>query len=125
MISVFNKFEIGQEVFVIEKENMVLEEIQTCPVCLGSGNIVHRGYKMSCPKCNGKKEIVLNAKRVSLFSVDNKPHNITSIKYTISKEGEYLRYRINNKSISEDMIFATREEAEMECERLNNPETMF
>lgn len=52
------------------------------------------------------------------------PHTITSIRYSITRGGTFLRYRLNgfgsnNKNIPEENIFATKEEAIAACERLN------
>ena len=52
------------------------------------------------------------------------PHTITSFRYSVARQGNVLKYRIDGntfdgKNISEDMIFGTYEEAEERCKELN------
>lgn len=126
MISVDNKFEIGQEVYVITKERKTIWNKKTCDMCLGVGRIVHRGYEANCPMCYGHKDITLNSTTIDVYVVDPKPHKITSIRYSVAKEGTFLRYRVNgcssysNKNIPEESLFATKEEAIAACEKWND-----
>ncbi|MGN8630705.1 hypothetical protein ACTNEW_03745 [Blautia sp. HCP3S3_G3] len=123
MFTVDNKFEIGQEVHVINMEKKTIWNKKTCDMCLGAGRIVHRGYNVVCPMCNGDKDITLDYQRVDAYAVDPDPHTITSMRYSITKSGMFLRYRVkgymNVRSLAEDMIFATKEEAIAACEKLN------
>ena len=125
MITIDNKYELGQEVYVVTKERKTIWNKKTCDMCLGIGRIVHRGIEATCPMCHGQKDITVDSKIMDMYVVDPKPHTITSIRYSITKEGTFLRYRIsnsgsfNNKNIPEENVFATKEEAIAACEDLN------
>lgn len=120
MFTVDNKFELNQQVFVVKKEHKTVEKKETCDVCLGEGRITYKGYKMTCPKCNGKKEVVLDSQKMDVYSVDMQPHTITSYRYSVTRNGNSLKYRLDgDKNVPEDMIFATRKEAENACDDLN------
>ena len=120
------KFELGQEVYVITTEKRVMQNKKTCDMCLGVGRIVHRGYEATCPMCHGDKDIILDSQSLDVYIVDPNPHTITSMRFSISNDGQFLRYRISGNtsggSIAEDMVFATKEEAIAACERLNAEE---
>lgn len=124
MHEVYNRFKIDQEVFLLTEKKERIETKCTCDVCLGLGKIVYKGYKMDCPKCDGRKELVLDSNIVTVYAVDDKPYRIVSYRYTVCKDGEFLRYRIKQnygkeKSVREEEIFATREEAIKVCEDAN------
>lgn len=91
---------------------------------MGEGNITYKGYRLSCPKCKGKKESILESKEIDIYSVDDIPHTITSFRYSVTRQWNILKYRIDGnafegKNVSEDMLFATKEQAEMKCNELN------
>lgn len=124
MFTVENKFELNQQVFVIKKEHKKIERKETCDVCLGNGYITYKGYRLSCPKCKGKKESILDSKEIDIYSVDDNPHVITSFRYSVTRQGNILKYRIDGntfdgKNVSEDMLFETKEKAENKCNELN------
>ena len=120
MFTVDNKFELNQQVFVVKKEHKTVEKKETCDVCLGEGRITYKGYKMTCPKCNGKKEVVLDSQKMDVYSVDMQPHTITSYRYSVTRNGNSLKYRLDgDKNVPEDMIFATEREAVEACDELN------
>lgn len=124
MHTVDNKFKIAQEVFLITERRVRIEDKRTCDVCLGVGTVTYKGYEMNCPKCHGRREIVLDSKPTIIHSVEDKPYRIVSYRYTVCKDGEFLKYRINQgygkgESVTEDMIFADREEAVKVCNELN------
>lgn len=51
MLNIDNKFNIGDEVYILSQQP--IEHI--CPVCEGKGSFMHNGAKILCPKCeNGK-----------------------------------------------------------------------
>lgn len=123
-ITIDNRYELEQEVYVITKEKKTIFNKKTCDMCFGIGRIVHRGIEATCPMCYGHKDITLDSKTIEMYVVDPKPHTITSIRYSITRGGTFLRYRLNgfgsnNKNIPEENIFATKEEAIAACERLN------
>lgn len=124
MFTVNNKFELNQQVFVVKKEHKTVEKKETCDVCLGEGRIAYKGYRMTCPKCNGKKEVVLDSQKMDVYSVDDQPHTITSYRYSVTRQGNFLKYRIDGntfdgKNVPGDMIFATEREAVEACDELN------
>lgn len=123
MHTVNNKFEIGQEVFLITERKVRIEDKRTCDVCLGVGTVTYKGYEMNCPKCYGRREIVLDSKPTIIHSVEDKTYRIVSYRYTVCKDGEILRYKIKSygkeKSVTEEEIFAIREEAVKVCDDLN------
>ena len=64
MLNINNKFEIGQEVYLIEKKQ--------CPVCNGKGSFYHNGYYIECPKCKANSNgqyIVAEGTYFSVFCV--------------------------------------------------------
>lgn len=124
MFNIDNKFEIGQEVFLITERKERIENKCTCDVCLGLGTVTYKGYEMTCPKCNGKKNIVLDSKVATVHTVEDKPYRIVSYRYTVSKSGEVLRYKLkqdygNEKNVTEEEIFANRDEAAKVCDDKN------
>lgn len=129
MLNIDNKFEIGQEVYLITGRNVRIEDKRTCDVCLGVGTVTYKGYEITCPKCNGEKNIVLDSKVATVHTVEYKPYRIVSYRYTVCKDGEFLRYRVKHdndgkeKSILEEEIFTTKEEAEARCKELNEEES--
>lgn len=114
MLQINNKFEIGQEVFLITERKERIENKCTCDVCLGLGTVTYKGYEMTCPKCNGKKNIVLDSTVARVYTVEDEPYRIVSYRYTVYKDGEFIRYKIKQgygkeKSVTEEEIFANRE----------------
>lgn len=123
MITIDNKYELGQEVYFVAQRKEYIQNKCTCDVCLGSGRITYRGFNAQCPKCNGRKDIVLDSKPVLMYYVEESPCNIISYRYTVSKTGNVLRYKIkvgdSEKNVPEESLYATKEEAIAACERLN------
>ena len=99
MITVDNKFELNQQVFVIKKEHRKIEKKETCDVCMGMRTITYKGYHMICPKCNGKKEVILDSEEIDVYSVDDQPHTITSYRYSVTRQGNILKYRIDGNTL--------------------------
>lgn len=123
-IDVETKFEVGQEVFLIKKDRKVIENKEKCKICNGEGHIVFKGYTMSCPECEGRKYICVDSNIVDNYFTDKKPHTITSIGIKTTAKESKLTYMIDGKAyerkkVSENEIFATREEAENRCNELN------
>lgn len=123
-IDVETKFEVGQKVFLIKKDRKVIENKEKCKICNGEGHIVFKGYTMSCPECEGSKYICVDSNIVDNYFTDKKPHTITSIGIKTTAKESKLTYMIDGKAyerkkVSENEIFATREEAENRCNELN------
>ena len=129
MHTIDNKFEVGQEVYSLTKTKERLENKCTCDVCMGRGKVTYKGYDVKCPKCKGKGDIILDSKVVEINTVDHEPYLIVSYRYTVCKDSAILRYKIKQekdhfsksigKNVTEDMIFADREEAVKVCDELN------
>ena len=124
MIHVNNKFEIDQEVFLVTEKKVRIENKCTCDVCLGIGTITYKGYEIICPKCNGKKNNIFDSKITTIHTVEDKPYRIVSYRYTVSRSGEVLRYKLKQgygkeKNVTEEDIFANREDAVKVCDDKN------
>lgn len=125
MIQIENKFDVGQEVYLITEEKERIENKCTCDVCVGLGEIVYKGYKIRCPKCLGQKEIILHSKLVTMYTVDPTPYKIARYRYTVSENDSSLRYKIKkqgygrDRNVGEEEIFPTRKEAEKACDDMN------
>lgn len=116
MISVENKFEIGQEVYIVRK----MREKTVCPACDGIGYKIINGYKFSCRECYGTG--YLHSKN-KIYRVDEKD-KIDRIKiFMYIENGEMktvVKYKLKNgNEFVKRSLFATREEAEARCKELN------
>ena len=105
MLQIDNKFEIGQEVYLLQRKN--------CSMCNGNGYFLYGGYRIECPKCKeeGDKQ----------YKVMDGKHKITGIR-TNTHDGVNFSIRYNASGIkrAENRIFATLEEAIAECDKLNS-----
>lgn len=119
MLNIDNKFEIGQEVYVIRKERVK----EQCPACKGKGQIIVDGNRFSCVTCYGTgrlhgqkktyqvvgKDIIDKIKTYS-YRLHNGTDGIkTIVKYAFKDGTDY----------TDAKLFLTEEEANAECERLN------
>ncbi len=119
MLNIDNKFEIGQEVYVIQKCRMKDE----CPACKGEGHIIVDGNRFSCVTCYGTgrlhgqkkvyqvvgKDIIDKIKTYS-YRLHNGTDGIkTVVKYAFRNGTDYTDVK----------LFLTEEEAIAECDRLN------
>lgn len=125
MFTVLNLYEVGQEVFVVEKKNGIIEKTETCDICLGEGYFNYKGHPHRCAKCSGKGKIILDTERVTRYQVSDNPKKITSIRYMVyGKENisePQLKYKVDGKFIEEQLLYPTYDEAENACDQLNNP----
>lgn len=114
------KFDIGEEVYLIDWKVSV--SIAICGTCEGSGRakalIKDKLYSVECPCCKGTKEV----------KTYNKVWHPIKHKFEVEyievgdKRGE--RYWIGSKDydklcFSEKALFSSLEEAQAECDRLN------
>ena len=103
MLNIDNKFEIGQEVYLLEKKH--------CPVCNGKGSFYHNGYYIECPKCKMKNS--------GQYIVAEGTYKITGIRTNTHDGVNFsIRYNVGGKKLPENRIFATKEEAEARCKEL-------
>ena len=121
MLQVDNKFEVGQEVYIIEEEIKSIRNEVKCPICEGIGEIVHKGHKLRCPNCNNGITTV-SIDRISVYSIIDRG-KITSIRFQYANKNSFsVKYRIHGSFFRENRLASTEEEAIELCERLNNPE---
>lgn len=117
------KFEIGQTVYRVYETQKDMEQKVTCDLCLGTRQITYKGYKCNCPKCNGRGELVIDRKEVTLREIDV-PRKVTAIRLIADKnKNGLLRYTLDapqghrsSKGALEKELFATEEEAQAYCE---------
>ena len=119
MMQIDNKFEIGQEVYVIRKVKVE----NPCPACNGEKHKIIDGSKFYCSKCNGegflryetKKEYqVVGLKEVTLIKT------LTQLQGQENKPETDVRYNLGNmKDVPEHLLYANGEEAIAACEKLN------
>lgn len=117
------KFEVGQTVYRVYETRKNIEQKVTCDLCLGTRQITYKGYRCSCPKCNGRGEIVTGEKEVTLREIDV-PREITAIRLIANKANSgLLKYVLSvphgchsGKNVLEKELFATVEEAQAYCE---------
>lgn len=123
MLQIDNKFEIGQEVYVIQKVRVK----KPCSACNGEGHKIIDGNKYYCSRCDGegflryetKKEYqVVGLKEVTLIKTLTHPQGQNSEPRT------EIKYNVGNiKEVPEHHLFVNGEEAIAECDKLNNPES--
>ena len=117
------KFEVGQTVYRVYETQKDIEQKVTCDLCLGTRQITYKGYRCSCPKCNGRGELVTDRKEVTLREIDV-PREITAIRLIANRANSgLLKYVLSvphgchsGKNVLEKELFATEEEAQAYCE---------
>ena len=123
MLNIDNKFEVGQEVYVIQK----VRTKTPCSACNGEGHKIIDGNKFYCSKCNGKgylryetkKEYqVIGLKTVTLVK------SITQLQGKELVPKTVITYNVGNecmtlKEVPEHHLFTTKKEAEARCKELN------
>ena len=122
MLSINNKFEIGEECYTVYREPISYK----CPICEGNGKFKHNGYDIWCKNCNGSgkthnpKQTVLAVCKIRIerivVSIWN---NQIEIRYCVAPIDNALA-NINKRI--ENTIFKTEEEAEKYCVAVNTKE---
>ena len=123
MLNIDNKFEIGQEVYVIQK----VRTKTPCSACNGAGHKIIDGNEYYCSKCNGKgysryetkeeyqvkglKTVTLIKSITQLQEKELIPQTV--IIYNVDSEGMTL------KEVPEHHLFTDCEEAIRVCGELN------
>ena len=119
MLNIDNKFEIGQEVYIVQKSR----KKECCPACKGNGHIIVEDNRFSCTLCYGTGNLHAQKKTYQVIGKDiidriktftNRVHEgskeiTTVVKYTFKDGSEYTDAR----------LFLTEKEANNECDRLN------
>ncbi len=118
MLNIDNKFEIGQEVYVIQK----VKPKNICSACNGESYKIIDDNRFACTKCwgdgwiRGKKKIykvlegIKTITAIKLYSNDT----LSEIKYNLRDEDNSGSFESVEK-----YLFATKEEAEVCCKELN------
>ena len=128
------KFELGQRVFGIVHHHDV-RRIVKCPTCDHTGKIIVKDQEFICPNCKGE---ATKPQRVEegrwLPSWDGEGH-VTLIEIEHrgasriwSREPELtIKYQIANYCSvwNEDVLFASKEEAQSECDRRNGDPSKY
>lgn len=123
MMQIDNKFEIGQEVYVIRKVKVK----RPCYACNGEGHKIIDGHRFYCSRCGGegflryetKKEYqVIGLKTITLVKTITQPQGKelvpkTVVTYNVENDGGNL------KEVPEHHLFINGEEAIKYCELLN------
>lgn len=116
-----NKFEIGEDVYFLSKENIK----ETCDVCLGRRTVILKldsgEREMECFKCYGVGYSISHHKR---YVIDEEVYKVSSIKANISKDKITLKYCLTSSSgkkisRSENNISKYLDELNKRCEHLN------
>lgn len=123
MLSVNNKFNIGDKLFTYYRKNYEAE----CPFCHGSGSLnihdhdVDTPITIKCKNCYGQGVIKTNITYVSPIQV-----KVDKIKATISKDCTSVKYKVhsldplvNVTNRSETTLFSTLEEVQEVCNQIN------
>lgn len=124
-MDIHTRFSVGDEVFVIAKEQILLPEIP-CDICDGTGSVTVKGHTFSCPECNNDGYI----KQVEwILSVKEGVIDTTQINYNMLKKSEGLRPSVHHTIMdgrnfmtraTEDIIFSTLDDAQKKLERIIN-----
>lgn len=119
MLYVDNKFEVGQEVYIVQKAR----EDSICPACNGDGHKMIDGHKFSCVDCYGTGRLH-GKKKIYKVKGKDKIHRISIHVYIENGEVKtVIKYKFQNATeFTDKRLFATEEEAISECDKLNNPE---
>lgn len=122
MITVSNKFEIGEECYTVYRKPIHYK----CPICEGNGKFQYNGYDIWCRNCNGTgklhnaKQFVLDVCKVRVRRIFASIWNDqTTIKYRVDLLSD-ISCKVNNRS--ENNLFKTKEEAEKYCVAVNTKE---
>lgn len=113
MITIKNKFEVGELVYSIESVPME----STCDVCSGEGTIQCKEKTFRCPQCKGEKTI--SSSKFKMWRVIPEKLKIGSIKATINGTNCTLRYKASGRNRAEFNLFKTFEDAQKRCDELN------
>lgn len=119
MIQIDNKFEIGQEVYIVRKTR----KKETCPACKGNGHIIIDGNRFSCTLCYGTGNLHAQKKTYQVIGKDtiDRIKTFSSKAYKESKEiTTIVKYTFKDgNEYTDARLFLTEKEAKEECDKLN------
>lgn len=113
------KFDVCDKVWVIQHNNYIYED---CDICENTGAVKIKGKEFLCPQCRGERKKICKVnwsvteetreiKEIIIKKLENRSLKISY--FYLHKSGHYI------VEIHEEDCFATKEEAEKECERRN------
>ena len=106
-------FKIGQKVWIIDQK----EAQQKCPICDGTKQIIiKKKFFYTCPECLGDGYV---SKKCLEWYV--KQFNAKIREIIINEFGERI-YLVGYEKKHEKYIFATRKQAQQECDKRNKGE---
>lgn len=119
MMQIDNKFEIGQEVYVIQKVRVK----KPCSSCNGEGHKIIDGNKYYCSKCDGEGFLRYETKKeyqvVGLWEI-TLIKTLTQLQGQENKPETDIRYNLGNmKDVPEHLLFSNGEVAITTCKKLN------
>ena len=115
------KFKLKQEVYILNKSSV--SKVVTCDVCDERGRIFYKNKYYLCPACHGSKTKTVP---IAKWHISEKPRAIEKIHVTPSIitcefRGSSSRYYTSgNYCVDQENCFATKSEAEQECELRNS-----
>lgn len=119
MMQIHNKFDVGQEVYIIRK----VKKKTPCSVCKGEGHKIIEGHKYYCSLCCGegffsygtsKEYQVIGLKTITLVKTITQLQGKEALPKTI------VTYNVGNlKEVPEHYLFTNGEEAIATCAKLN------
>ena len=115
MLSVDNKFEIGQDVYVVHK----CRTKEICPACKGEGSKIIDGNIFTCQKCHSSGQL-RDIKNYQVIGKDT----IKKIRIYLDECGGEIKSVVkyafeNGNDYTDAKLFITKEEAEECCKKLN------
>lgn len=123
-MNIETKFNIGDEIYEIDTKTQYVKE--TCSVCNGTKKVtLTNSLVYPCPECHGTGVKPL-AKKTEWYVIDTEnstyPKTIGEINIRVTK-GEVKEITYSRKKsarlIKENFAFATFEEAQAMCDKLN------
>lgn len=117
------KFDVGEIVYVIEKEEQQ-DKYVPCSICNGNKIIkIENKPELKCPYCSGYGNKLISYS--GLFKIIEKDTFISAVYiYVYEEKQTVFNYRVESygNQIPENKLFKTKEEAQLECDRLNKLE---
>ena len=121
MITVENRFNVGDEVYTIIRVPLEYD----CVACTGTGAFSHNEQNVLCPKCKGSGKISDESKSINEATDALK---ITSFRAGFNGHAQSINYRLFGcykdkwiKQRHEDNLYKTKSEAEAKALELNKP----
>ena len=118
MITINNKFEIGEKAFTVYRVPVDYK----CPICEGNGKFEHNLYEVRCKNCNGTG--LLHDTHNTLLGVAEV--TVSGIKVSCNGENVSVKYRVhsdkNIRNRQESTMFKSLEVAELYCKSVNTKE---